>query len=77
MTADWLKKDKKPDDMDIVPTNPAANPNDVGSAIPKARRTELIMRLQNEVRPDLFSPQGGEWQDFLCHFTRSIWLFSV
>jgi hypothetical protein len=76
MTADWLKKDKKPDDMDIVPTNPAANPNDVGSAIPKARRTELIMRLQNEVRPDLFSPQGGEsrllWS---LHF--ALKLFSV
>ena len=75
MTSEWLKKEKKPDDMDLVP-NPSANPNDVGSAIPKARRTELIMRLQNEVRPDLFSPQGGESRHLVCYFALNL-AFSV
>lgn len=59
MNADWLRKEKNPDDMDVVAPNPSANPNDAGSAIPKSRRTELIMRLQNVVKPELFSPQGG------------------
>ncbi|KAF8664596.1 hypothetical protein AX14_006717, partial [Amanita brunnescens Koide BX004] len=58
MAADWLKKEKKPDDMDVTP-NPSANPNDAGTAIPKGRRTEVIMRLQSELKPDLFTPQGA------------------
>lgn len=59
MNGDWLQKEKRPDDMDVVVPNPSANPNDAGNAIPKARRTELIMRLQHELRPDVFTPQGG------------------
>ncbi|KAF8626746.1 hypothetical protein AX15_004709 [Amanita polypyramis BW_CC] len=62
MSADWLKKDNKrrSDSMAVDPVpNPAANPNDDGAGIPKAKRTELIMRLQTEVRPDLFRTQGA------------------
>ncbi|KAK2459477.1 hypothetical protein APHAL10511_008511 [Amanita phalloides] len=63
MWSDWLQQDKKKtsDAMDVTPPPGAssANPNDVGSAISKAKRTELIMRLQVEIRPDLFTPQGA------------------
>jgi eukaryotic translation initiation factor 2C len=54
-----MKSDDPPKSaISKAPVNPSANPNDDAS-ISKAKRTELIMRLQDEVEPSIFGQSPG------------------